>query len=520
MEPGVCVAIVRTGQADCRPAATTGHRAPGSPALTIARNPSSPSSPPLVILLPSTTAVKRAAVRWPALLLCALAGCAVPPPAPVASQAELPAEWASPGAPDPTAPVPDLANWWRVLGGDELDHLVRRALEGNPGLAAATQRVRAARSLLVPAEASLQPALRAGTGAAPNPDSRSSWFQAGFDARWEPGLFGRAEAVRTQAQAELGAVAADLAAARVTLVAEVVRTWLEVNAAHVRVAGLERMLALQRERLRLWQVRRRAEQSAPEEPARARIALGEDEAARIEAALAEQVGRQRLALLLGDHATLPELQGVAPAVDLAALRIAAVPADLLRTRPEIRRAEQRVLKAAGAAGEARADLYPRLALGGLLSASLALQGSATGWHSTLAAGPVIDMPLFDWGARRARVDARDAELQAALLDYRQGVLESMTDVQVAMLGLRAQADRAEVLRRSQAELVRIAGAAATRERLGLADGIERLGAELAVLQGEAALGQARLAQALAFVALYKALGGGDPGASPAAASPP
>jgi outer membrane protein, multidrug efflux system len=446
------------------------------------------------------------------MMLGALAGCAAPAP-PTELRADLPPRWAMPNPVDPAAPAPDLAHWWHVLGGAELDRLVERALDGNLGLAAATRRVAAARSLLLPAEASLRPTLRFETGATPNPDSRSSWFQAGFDARWELGLFGRAEAVRGLARAELGSAEADLAAARVSLVAEVVRTWLEAGEARGREVLLERILDLQRERLRLWQVRRQAEQAAPDELSRAHIALGEVEVARIEASFVRQVSHQRMALLLGDRSAAQEMEGKDSDESLAGLRVGSAPADLLRTRPEIRRAEQRVLKAASAAGEARADLYPRLSLGGVLSAAVAMRGAASGLHTALAAGPVVDMPLFDWGARRALVDARDAELAAALLDYRQSVLDGVTEVQSALLALQAQEDRVAGLLRTRTELERIAGAASARGRLGLADGIERLGAEVASLQGEVALRQARLAQALAFVALYKALGGSAPGAA-------
>jgi outer membrane protein, multidrug efflux system len=302
-------------------------------------------------------------------------------------------------------------------------------------------------------------------------------------------------------------------AARVSLVAEVVRTWLEAGEARGREVLLERILDLQRERLRLWQVRRQAEQAAPDELSRAHIALGEVEVARIEASFVRQVSHQRMALLLGDRSAAQEMEGKDSDESLAGLRVGSAPADLLRTRPEIRRAEQRVLKAASAAGEARADLYPRLSLGGVLSAAVAMRGAASGLHTALAAGPVVDMPLFDWGARRALVDARDAELAAALLDYRQSVLDGVTEVQSALLALQAQEDRVAGLLRTRTELERIAGAASARGRLGLADGIERLGAEVASLQGEVALRQARLAQALAFVALYKALGGSAPGAA-------
>ncbi len=431
-----------------------------------------------------------------------------------------------------TSPAPDLATWWRALGDPALDDLVARALAGNLPLAAAGERLRASRALLPVADAPFRPNLRFATTSGPSPDSRTSYFQAGFDAQWELGLFGRAEATTDMANAEVGLAQADVQAARASLVAEVVRTHLERRHAERRLALLDQDIALQRRHLALTDTRIRTRQAAGDELARAQLGVAQAEALRTDPLTTMARCRQQLTVLLGDrNAALPYGQSTSssaaqstatPQRDLSALRIEQTPADMLRARPEIRHAEQQVLKAAGAAGVARADLSPRIGLGGALSVAAAVIGvhSDRGLHGTLALGPTIDMPLFDWGARQAALQARHAELDAALLGYRQSVLEAVAEVQTAMATLSLQADHVAALRRARDAVGGLERGAATRVRLGLADEFETSRARGGIVQADLALADAELAQQLAFVALYKSLGGAAMDTAPAAAPRP
>lgn len=481
-----------------------------------------------------------------ALLALALAGCATGPVPDSTLRPDVPEQWppmvasaasaASATPADTASPAPDLAAWWRALGDPALDDLVTRALAGNLPLAAAGERLRASRALLPVADSAFRPNLRFATTSGPSPDGRTSYFQAGFDAQWEFGLFGRAEATTDMANAEVGLAQADVQAARASLVAEVVRTHLEWQHAERRLALLDQDIALQRRHLALTDSRIRTRQAAGDELVRAQLGVAQAEALRTEPLTTMARCRQQLAVLLGDRqAALPYGEGDASGSrqttlrstshasaprDLSTLRIEQTPADLLRARPEIRRAEQQVLKAAGAAGVARADLSPRIGLGGALSVAAAIIGvhSDRGLHGTLALGPTIDMPLFDWGARQAAVQARHAELDAALLGYRQSVLEAVAEVQTAMATLSLQADRVAALWRAREAVGGLERGAATRVRLGLADEFETSRARGGIVQADLALADAELALQLAFVALYKSLGGASLEATSTAAT--
>ena len=167
-----------------------------------------------------------------------------------------------------------------------------------------------------------------------------------------------------------------------------------------------------------------------------------------------------------------------------------------------------MLKAAGEAGEARANLLPRLGIGGSVVWPTNLTTHRqTQDNALLTLGPMIDIPLFDWGARQADFRAGKHELAASVFAYRQAVLEGVADVEAALARLQQQAARQAEQGAAHAALVRALQAQDTRVRLGLAAPADRIQAQWAVSQSDLAGIDTTLARDLAFVGLYKALGG-------------
>jgi NodT family efflux transporter outer membrane factor (OMF) lipoprotein len=455
-------------------------------------------------------------------LSATLAACSVAPvPRP---DAKVPAAWrnAPAGAAAALGAAPDLRGWWRAFGDPDLDGLVERALEGNLALRQSMYRVAAARALAGSSGSAFRPELSAHTFAEPTPDSSASYFQAGFDAKWELGLFGRAESAARIAQADAGTAEIDAAAARVTVVAEVARVYLEWRSAERRLDLLSRIADAARRKGDLVATRERLHLATSADAAAAEAEQGAADAALAEPRLAIERCRQQMAVLLGESESvaipIASNPGERDESKPDAFAIAETPADLLRTRPEIRRAELEILKAAGELGIARADLYPRLALGGSLTYASRVVGHTrlADTDSIVTFGPLIDIPIFDWGQRRAIVSARDAELEAAVTGYRQAVLEGVAEVETAMATLAQQRKRAADLDRVAAALGRNDEAVATLRRVGLADDIDREAAIVARLRAELDASDAERERDLAFVALYKALGGAP---LPAAGAP-
>jgi NodT family efflux transporter outer membrane factor (OMF) lipoprotein len=452
----------------------------------------------------------------------ALAGCVASPPAPSAAVpvVAVPTVWAAPAgsaasAATATAPV-DLTSWWRSFEDPELDALVARSLGAAPDLEACAARVRAVRAMAQASNASLGPQLSLVGMPQQSPDGRDNYFQSGIAAQWNVALSQRQAAVKGLADAELQIALADEQAARATLVAEVARTYFEMRAAERDQQLLNQMVALADERARvtrvLWQTR---QVSAAEVASSAAIGVQVRAAAAQPAAEAAQA-RLRLAVLLGDlQAALPAPADSAARPVRVALGLSALPADLVRQRPGVRRAEQSVFKAAHAAGLARADAQPQISLLGFVGLNFLVSGPASSsLRGVFSAGPAFSMPLFDGGQREANQSARHAEFDGATALYRKEVMQAVAEAQAALLQLDLERQRMAAAVAVEDTALRRADSTDAQVRAGLADGLQRTEARRAALQASRDTVHSALAEQVAYVDLFTAFGGA---ALPAAA---
>jgi NodT family efflux transporter outer membrane factor (OMF) lipoprotein len=440
-----------------------------------------------------------------ATLAFALGAC-VPVRVPELPDTGLPAQWRNAPA---LGAQPDLTGWWKHFHDPELNALVERALKDNPDVAQALWRLRAARASEQASGTQFKPSVAFNTTEQPNAANTASFFQAGFDATWEISLFGRGDASGHVARAKTGAAEAELQSARVSLVAEVVREYLELRAAQRSEALLReaaqadaQKVRLLRTGLNLWQVSQRDVEQAVATAAMAEAKLADPQTTVAKSA-------QALALLLGKSEPEPAWLKPAALPVLAAASVVSVPADLLRTRPDIRYAEAQVLQAAGELGIATADLYPRLVLAGGLTFATRVQGQGNlgATNQIFGVGPILDIPLFDWGRRKALRNAQADMLQAALAGYRKAVLKGAAQVEVGLASLNAADLRLEHVDTAVAASQNLLAMSKTYLALGEVDQMGHIDAQLALSQSQLEGVQARLQHGLAFVALYKALGG-------------
>ena len=437
-----------------------------------------------------------------------LAGCTITK-VPDLRQPDAATAWRNAPLAADAAPAPDLRSWWKAFNDAELDRLVELALRDNLTIRQAGARIDGARALAEHADSAFLPQIGAHTYAEPTPDSSASYFQMGFDAKWEFGLFGRGRGQARITAAELGIAESETQAARVSVVAEVAKTYVELRGAQQRLALQGQVLATAQDKLALTATRQRLRMAAAGDLDRARIEQAAAEASLYEPRLAIERCRQQLAVLLGRSQPGDDFVAAGTQPQLGDLSIASAPADLLRTRPEIRRAESEVLKAAGELGIARADRLPRLGLGGSLTYAARVIGHTrlSDADGIVTFGPVIDIPLFDWGQRHAAADARESELAASVFAYRQSVLEGVAEAETAMAALEQQRERRDALSRGLSPLQNGVETTATLKRLGLADGFDRLTADSVLLQARLDIAQAEQERNIAFIALYKTLGG-------------
>jgi len=439
-------------------------------------------------------------------LLGVLAGCAAPVPR-VATP--LPAQWQNAIDADPAKPS-DLTGWWHAFNDPQLDALVDRALANNLDVAQAVERMLATRAIRGRAGARYLPSLIARTDDAIDPDAHASYFVAGFDANWEFGLFGRREGTRREAQGALDASVADLQVARVSLVAEVVRNWIDLRTAQQQERLLTQISNARQRHMQLLGIRARLQLAAPNEVEQAQAAFAQAQAVLAEPREAINASAQKLAVLIGQNHPDPSWLEPGPQPDLGAFQLSAAPVDLLRTRPEIARAQADVLSSAGELALTHADMYPSVGLGTSLVWAATINDTSA--HSKtpggiFSLGPLLNIPLFDWGIRIAATHAKSHQLQANVLAYQQAVLQGIAEVETALGALQQQQQREAQSAIAWQSLQRVDRAVQSRVQLKLTSPLDRIESQVAVEQANAELVDARAQHSLAYVALFKALGG-------------
>jgi len=449
-----------------------------------------------------------------AAILLLLIGCAAPVTLPTLPQ-DVAADWRAAPEDPSLGQAPNLDSWWHAFNDPALDALIERARAQNLTIAQAQLRLRGARALQHRSATQYEPQVSFHTFAEPDPNGSTSYFEIGFDALWEFGFFGRGQADARLASADAQTAATDVVAAQVSIVAEVARNYMDLRAAQARAAILDGIVEQRREKVRLAGKLVELHLGTTVDADRAEAESAQAVAEAGEPAAAIMQAQQALAVLLAENALDATLAAAAPQPRLPRLAVGEAPADLLRTRPEIRKAELNVLHAAGELGLARADLYPKLALGGSLTSSTRMVGDIDHPNRAIPAfGPVIQWPIFDWGARHDFVDARDAALQSAVLAYRQSVFEGVAEAESALAQLERQQKRASASDRNVHALEHAQQTAGKLRGFGLADGADATAAALAAAQAQLERSLATHDLNLAFIALYKSFGGTLPPLQP------
>ena len=465
-----------------------------------------------------------------------IAGCTLGP-AYERPAVELPAAWQ--GAPV-TGASAAADRWWTLYSDAALDRLVGEALEHNQDLALAVARVDEARAQARIADSLLMPSVDAGfqrdrsrrsdvtaTPFPPGTPIESNNYRAQLNVAYEVDLWGRLKSASNAARADLLATMAAQETVRNALVTEVVRVYYTLVSLDAQIAATSRSLALRSNGLALQRVRARAGlindfdlRQLEAEVAAAQSQLPALEANRTaqEAALAVLAGRSPRSIMEGAIARRDGQGEPQPPVVPDGL-----PSDLLLRRPDVVAAEQRLIGANARIAEARAALFPRIALTGMLgSESAALgdlfSGPAAIW--SLAFG--LAQPIFQGGRLFAEVEAVKARERQALAQYQKALQDAFREVRQA---LSTQTRAREVFDSESARAAALTESlrlARIRYQNGLLSQLEVLDAERNLLQAELNRADALRAQRTAVADLVNALGGGWQGlpAAPVAQQKP
>lgn len=461
------------------------------------------------------------ALAVPAVLL--LSACAVSAPPPALSP-QIASAWQAPlqasGAELPHGgTAQDLGNWWALQGDEVLARLVREAQAASPNVASAAARIAQARAVRTAASADGGPKLDGvgsvsrGRSQQPGAPTQSivSSGQAGLQAAWEIDLFGGNRASRSAAGERLAGAQAQWHDARVSVAAEVASQYYALRTCRQLEAVTRADATSRAETARLSELSKDAGFTAPATAALARASAAEASARAIQQRSRCVLDTKALvALTAMDEPALRDLLGTAAPTALPrSLAVSSVPAELLAQRPDVFAAEREVAAASADVGAANAARFPRLSLQGSVGRSgLRLNGD-TSELSTWSVGPLaISLPIFDGGRRRANIEAAQARYTEAAALYRAQARNAVREVEQALVSLDATAERTRDVQTSVAGFQASFNGTEARYRSGLASLVELEDARRQLLAAQTAEASLQLERMNAWVALYRALGGG------------
>ena len=423
----------------------------------------------------------------------------------------LPAQWSQGGAPGQATA---LAQWWQGFNDPLLSRLVTQALQANTTVRSAKAALAQARALRDVQSAQLGPTVGASASAQRSKAGHASAgnaFQAGFDASWEPDVFGGQRNALSASEADAQASASSLADTQVSVAAEVAVDYVQLRGYQTRLAIARSNLASQQETLQITDWRVQAGLITSLELAQARTAAEQTQAQipALETSIAQT--RHALAVLTGQapDAMQAELDVVA-SVPLAPADLAlSIPAQTLRQRPDVHAAEQQISAALARVSQAEAARYPSFQISGSLGLSaIALSSLTSGASVVSALLGSVSVPLFDGGAARAQVRSQEAALEKTRVAYEAVVLSALKDVEDALVSMRGNRERLVHLQTASTSAEQAALLARQRYASGLVDFQTVLETQRSLLSTQDSVASTQAELSADHVRLYKALGGG------------
>jgi len=415
------------------------------------------------------------------------------------------------------------APWWEAFQDSSLQALIQEALRKNYDVAIAAARVQEARANLSVARSDLYPsfeynagvsrskiplgAITGGSGG--SPPSASNFYHAIMSASWELDIWGRIRRSNEAARATLFATEDARRGVWLTLVSDLAQAYFELLALDVRLQIARNSTDAYQRTYDLFLDRFNLGVASKLETSRAQGALG-DAQANIPQLESDIVAKEnQISVLLG---TVPGPiprgkpmyeQPIVPTVP------AGLPSTLLQRRPDLRQAEQQLVSANARIGVAKAEFFPKLSLTALLGTASPEVSALTGGTATIwAVAGMFSGPLFNAGRTLGTYRASIAQWEQARLQYEQAVLGALREVSDALTAL-GKLNEAETGEDTAVKALAEAVEHATdRYRQGLANYFEVLEAQQQLYPAQNTLAQIRRNRLLAYVQLYKALGGG------------
>lgn len=458
------------------------------------------------------------------ILLSLLTGCTVGPKYETPS-IPVPTEWHSQLCEDTLGDSPDCFLWWEALKDPVLNSLLEEAAMQNLDLYIAGMRILEARAQLKGGSSGFYPHIDGsaayghaqfdqkilkpvlGSDCSGRHKRHVNFFEAGFDAEWELDLFGITRHEICALKARMESSEEDFSHIWVTLSAEVARNYVELRGLQWRLEVLKNNMNAQRDTLELTQglVKSGFASLIDEREAEEQLHLLSGQKPLLELSLSKTI--HRLSVLLG-RAPGELFEKLIPICSLPCLpcqKPIGVPSELLRRRPDIRKAERDLAAATEDVGTAVASLFPRLSLNGFVGDIGTLcTGGSLAWF----AGPQLLVPFFNSKLLRQDVEVNQIKAQQALYNYQKTVLEALEETENALSSLHAEKERNQHLFNAQKASQEAYDLTMQLYQRGMKNYLEALVLQRSMLAAEDSYLQGQVQLLLHYISLYKALGGG------------
>jgi multidrug efflux system outer membrane protein len=456
------------------------------------------------------------------LVVGAAVGCTVGPDykRPIVT---VPDTYRGAAALEPTAPdavsIGDQA-WWDVFQDEQLQELIRTALQHNLDLRIAATRILQAQAQLGITRADQFPTVDAGASASRTRVPKSTVplpldpyqindFQLTASVAWELDFWGRFRRATEAARASLLASEWGRRAVVTSLISQVASAYFELRAFDLQLDIATHTLSSRRESLRLTEVTAAGGATSLVDVRQAEQLVFN--AAATISDLERQIAQQEnfISVLLGRNpADVPRGASLEQQTHLPEVPTG-LPSTLLERRPDIRQAEQQLIAANANIGVAKAAYFPQISLtgsGGVQSAALSALFTTPAGLWSVGAG--LAQSIFNAGRTRSQVALSKAQEEEALLAYQQTIIQSLREVSDALVGYRKGRDFREqqvLLNRAATDARRLAD---IRYRGGATSYLEVLDSDTRMFSAELAVTEAQLSELLSLVQVYRALGGG------------
>ncbi len=453
-----------------------------------------------------------------------LAGCTKLGPEFTRPEAQVNEEWKAADGRIELQDISEYTRWWQTFDDTVLDTLIDTAYRQNLSLQSAGVRILEARAQLGIAVGRIYPQQQEALGSAiynqgsknvanasPGTDFTFWSNSIGLSAAWEIDIWGRFRRGIESESANVLASIANYDDVLVSLTAEVASAYVVIRTFEERLAIARNNVEIQERSLRIADVRFRNGATTELDVQQAKTLLANTQATIPDLEAGLKQAQNALAILLGLPPTdMTNMLAGTSAIPTAPKEVAVgIPAELLRRRPDVRRAELQAAAQSALIGVAQSDLYPRFSLVGTIGFSARDGATLFSSDSVVAqAGPSVTWNIFNWGRIKNNVRVQDARYEQLIKTYQNTVLSAAREVEDAMVGFLKAQEASTFLDQSVVAANRSVELALIQYRDGATDYTRVLQTQGSLVQQQDLATSTRGNIVNNLVAMYRSLGGG------------